>query len=117
LVFHRHRYAAAYALSKKGVAPVVTGTSELMAEKEKNTWSAKVRRTFTSVLAVSEDRKGRCVRCGACCKLPNVCLFLRYDAGGKSYCAVYPLRPLNCRKYPRTESEFITAETCGYTFD
>jgi hypothetical protein len=24
---------------------------------------------------------------------------------------------LNCRKYPRTESELITQETCGYTFE
>jgi hypothetical protein len=24
---------------------------------------------------------------------------------------------LNCRKYPRTESEHITQETCGYRFE
>ncbi|HLB72666.1 MAG TPA: hypothetical protein VJJ98_01490 [Sedimentisphaerales bacterium] len=89
----------------------------LMAEKMKNTWCARVVRTITALLPVSKNRKGRCVGCGACCKLPNRCPFLKYDSGGKSYCTVYPIRPLNCRKYPRTESEFITAETCGFRFE
>ena len=74
-------------------------------------------RTFTALLPVSETRKGQCISCGACCKLPNVCPFLRFKADGKSYCAIYPIRPLNCRKYPRTEAEFITADTCGFRFE
>jgi len=86
-------------------------------ENEKNTWSAKAKRTVTSVLPVSKNRKGQCVNCGACCKLPNECPFLRYADDGKEYCSIYPIRPLNCRKYPRTESEFITQETCGFNFD
>jgi len=83
----------------------------------KNTWAAKLKRTFTSMLPVTADRKGRCVRCGACCKLPNVCRFLAYDKQGLAICKVYFLRPLNCRKYPRTKSELITEETCGHSFD
>ena len=43
--------------------------------------------------------------------------FLKFDDEGKSYCTIYPIRPLNCRKYPRTESEHITTDTCGFTFD
>jgi len=88
-----------------------------MADTRRNTWGAKLKRTLTSVLPVASNRKGRCVRCGACCKLPNVCRFLRYDERGKSWCACYWLRPLNCRKYPRTESEWITSDTCGHSFE
>ena len=88
-----------------------------MAEKIKNTWRAKTKRTVTAFLPVSQKRKGRCSACGECCKLPTVCPFLKYDSEDKSYCTVYSIRPLNCRKYPRTESELITAETCGYEFE
>ena len=88
-----------------------------MADKTKNTWPAKIRRTLTAVLPVSERRKGQCVNCGACCKLPNECPFLRYEPDGKAFCSIYRIRPLNCRKYPRTESESVTADTCGYKFE
>jgi hypothetical protein len=87
-----------------------------MIDKKRNTWSARIKRTFTSVLPISKRREGECVHCGACCKLPNVCPFLKYGADGQSSCSIYPIRPLNCRKYPRTESEFITEDTCGYRF-
>jgi hypothetical protein len=82
---------------------------------DNNTWTAKIKRTFTSVLPVAENRKGKCIHCSRCCKLPNVCPFLRYR-GKKSYCAIYPIRSLNCRKYPRTESECVTLKGCGYRF-
>ncbi len=86
-----------------------------MAEK-KNTWSAKAKRTLTCLLPVSDNRVGACANCGACCKLPNVCPFIKYAADGKQYCSIYSIRPLNCRKYPRTEQEHITKETCGFSF-
>lgn len=85
--------------------------------KRKNTWFAKIKRTFTSILPVSKSRKGQCINCGACCRLPNVCPFLKCKTNGKFYCSIYLIRPLNCRKYPRTESEFLTADTCGYRFE
>jgi hypothetical protein len=88
-----------------------------MSGNPKNTWGARLKRTLTSGLPVSPKRKGRCAQCGACCKLPNVCLFLKTDGDGKGRCAIYPIRPLNCRKYPRTESEHITQDTCGYRFE
>ena len=88
-----------------------------MAGKKENNWSAKAKRTLTSVLPVSPKRKGQCISCGECCKLPNACTFLKYKDDGSSYCKIYSIRPLNCRKYPRTESEFITEDTCGHTFD
>jgi len=83
----------------------------------KNTWAAKLKRTFTAFLPVDKKRSGKCNRCGACCKLPNRCPFLAYDDQGLAVCKIYPIRPLNCRKYPRTKSELVTAETCGYSFD
>jgi Fe-S-cluster containining protein len=82
-----------------------------------NTWSAKIKRTCTSILPVSKSRKGECVNCGECCKLPNICPFLKFKEDGTSCCLIYAFRPLNCRKYPRAESEFITAGECGYRFD
>jgi hypothetical protein len=88
-----------------------------MADQQRNTWSAKLKRTLTCLLPVSTDRKGHCVHCGACCKLPNVCPFIKTGPDGKIYCSIYPIRPLNCRKYPRTKSELITAETCGHSFE
>ncbi|UCG58195.1 MAG: YkgJ family cysteine cluster protein [Phycisphaerales bacterium] len=87
-----------------------------MTDKKDNTWSARIKRTCTSILPVSQARSGQCISCGACCKLPNTCPFLRYNQDGKSYCSIYSVRPLNCRKYPRTKSEFITADTCGHRF-
>lgn len=144
--------------------PALFGKYKYVADKRRNTWLARIKRTFTSVLPVSKRRKGQCINCGACCKLPNVCPFLKYRSDGKArlrvarlpftlrsttkdggarsdsilrsrattkdesakagyvgrrkaYCAIYIVRPLNCRKYPRAESEFITADTCGYRFE
>ena len=88
-----------------------------MTDRHRNTWAAKLKRTLTSVLPVSKGRRGLCTHCGACCKLPNVCPFLKSNGDGKAYCSIYALRPLNCRKYPRTKSELITADTCGHSFD
>ena len=88
-----------------------------MADQKRNTWGARIKRTFTSVLPVAEQRRGQCIQCGACCKLPNVCPFLKSNGDGHIYCRIYPIRPLNCRKYPRTPSEHITAETCGFHFE
>ncbi|MBW8040353.1 MAG: hypothetical protein FVQ85_10170 [Planctomycetes bacterium] len=87
-----------------------------MADNKRNDWTARIKRTCTSVLPVSKRRQGECVHCGACCRLPNVCPFLKSGEDEKSSCSIYTIRPLNCRKYPRKESEFITADTCGHTF-
>ena len=82
-----------------------------------NSWPAKIKRTCTSVLPVSKSRKGECSGCGNCCKLPKKCPFLKYDSKGKSYCKIYKVRPLNCRKYPRSSKEFITKDFCGFKFE
>jgi hypothetical protein len=77
----------------------------------------KTLRFVTSFLPVARTRRGGCAGCGACCKLPSRCLFLRDRTDGSSYCTIYRVRPLNCRKYPRTRAEWLTARTCGFTFD
>ncbi len=80
-----------------------------------NNWYSKAYRTLTCLFPVSRDRKGECVNCGECCKLPNACPFLR-GKKGKTYCSIYKIRPVNCRKYPRTEKEHITQAKCGFKF-
>jgi len=82
---------------------------------DRNTWGAKLKRTLTSFLPVSADRVGSCLRCGACCSLPNRCPFLRFDKEGFAACLIRPFRPLNCRKYPRDKEEQI-CHPCGYSF-
>lgn len=78
---------------------------------------AKAKRTLTSVLPVAKNRTGHCIGCGACCKLPKPCLFLKTDENGRGFCEIYELRPPNCRKYPRNEAEWLTADTCGFRFE
>jgi len=79
----------------------------------------KLRRFATSlVLPVDQKRTGECRRCGACCKFGVVCPFLRQspDEPGTFFCAAYKLRPLQCRKYPRSKEEQIH-QPCGYRFE
>ncbi|MCX7819582.1 MAG: hypothetical protein N2652_10330 [Kiritimatiellae bacterium] len=82
----------------------------------RNTWGAKLRRTLTCWLPVARNRRGQCRSCGLCCELPNVCPFLRFRPDGRSMCAIYRWRPLNCRKYPRTAAEHLTRPECGFDF-
>lgn len=76
----------------------------------------KLKRFMTSMMPIDANREGECNRCGECCKLPYPCPFLRYDAEGLSTCSVYFARPPSCRKYPRTASENVTPDACGYYF-
>ena len=83
----------------------------------KNNWFGRFIRCFTAFLPRDKSRTGECVRCGACCKLPNICPFLRYDENDKSRCTIYLIRPMNCRVYPRNENEHLTNDTCGFRFE
>lgn len=79
----------------------------------------KLMRTITSILPVDSHRTGGCNRCGECCKLPFQCIFLKADENeaGKYSCDAYHLRPLNCRKFPRTPAQLeLVAHKCGYSF-
>lgn len=83
----------------------------------KNNYGSKLYRTVAALLPVASDRQGGCLRCGACCRLPNRCPFLRAGADGCSFCAIWRLRPLNCRKYLRSSIEWLTPARCGYQFE
>jgi len=83
----------------------------------KNTWGAKAYRTMTSLLPVAKSRTGKCIQCGKCCSLPNKCSFLMIKEDGNAHCTIHIIRPMNCRKYPRTKKELITSDTCGFRFD
>jgi len=85
--------------------------------EKKDTFRAKVKRTFFSVLPVSRGRRGSCRHCGACCALVFTCPAYYVDEKGNSRCHIYKFRPLNCRKYPRTRREWLTEQTCGYWFE
>ena len=89
----------------------------LRTERQKNTWRAKFLRTLGAFFPVSPQRRGHCNNCGACCHIPNSCFFVRKSADGKQYCGIYRFRPPNCRKYPRTEDEWIVRERCGFYFE
>jgi len=86
-------------------------------DKKRNNWVRKMGRTATSILPVSKNRTGKCINCGECCKLPVKCIFLKYRPNGESFCFIHKTRPPNCRKYPRTKSECLTQDTCGYRFE
>ncbi len=77
----------------------------------------KLQRTITSLMPVEEGRTGSCNNCGACCKLPFRCQFLKETEEGSYYCGVYQLRPPNCRKFPRTPSDLeLVKDNCGFSF-
>ena len=81
----------------------------------KNNFISKIKRTTTSFLPVARNRQGNCSNCGKCCSLPNKCLFFK-ETKNSGYCTVYNLRPLVCRKYPRTKHECVTLDSCGFDF-
>ncbi len=82
-------------------------------------FNGKMRRLVTSlVLPIDSKRSGSCKNCGACCEFLVKCPFLEYsdDDPPKARCKAYAIRPLQCRKYPRTNDEQIH-EPCGYHFE
>jgi len=88
----------------------------------------KLRRFFSFVLAYPlvkkklARRKGHCTRCGACCRLPEKCMFLVME-NGKARCRVYRFRPPNCRIFPIDERDLEDRNRveprrpCGYYFE
>jgi Fe-S-cluster containining protein len=77
----------------------------------------KIKRTFTSLLPIDKNRTGECNGCGDCCKLPFRCIFLNDMPDGTSRCSIYNVRPPNCRKFPRSRSQWETVkDNCGFQF-
>lgn len=88
-----------------------------MPTPHKNNWTAKILRSIDSVRPVAKNRRGQCKNCGACCKLPNPCMFLGTRANGESYCKIHKIKPLQCKKYPQMEHHHVTRAVCGYWFE
>jgi uncharacterized protein len=85
----------------------------------KGPFKGKAKRFATSlVLSVDKTRTGNCLNCGACCRFLVDCPFLKPVEGDKEAyrCMIYRIRPLQCRKYPRTKEEQIH-QPCGYEFE
>ncbi|HFC92084.1 MAG TPA: hypothetical protein ENJ51_04655 [Leucothrix mucor] len=77
----------------------------------------KLKRTLTALLPVDKNRKGECNGCGDCCKLPFRCAFLKELDDGTSRCAIYSVRPPNCRKFPRNKAQWEPVkENCSFSF-
>lgn len=86
--------------------------------QKKMTMLKKLHRTVTSILPVEEGRTGSCNGCGECCKLPYRCQFLKEKEDGSYSCGIYQVRPLNCRKFPRTPDDLsLVKENCGFSFE
>jgi Fe-S-cluster containining protein len=85
--------------------------------KNKTPMIPKIKRTLTVLLPVDSNRAGECNGCGDCCKLPFRCLFLRDTPDGKAHCAIYKVRPPNCRKFPRNKAQWQSVkQNCGFVF-
>lgn len=77
----------------------------------------KIERAFTAILPVDKNRAGSCNNCGACCRLPTRCIFLKSAEDNKEYCSIYVVRPPSCRKFPRTIEQLKhVSETCSFSF-
>lgn len=76
----------------------------------------RVYRFWSAFLPVDSKRRGKCVRCGMCC-IKTKCKIIEFGDDGNVRCPIYKYRPLQCKKYPRTEKELFTYTTCGHKFD
>ncbi|EKD27742.1 MAG: hypothetical protein ACD_79C00596G0001 [uncultured bacterium] len=99
------------ALNKRIIKPMKSITNK------KHSITHKIKRQITAFLPIHVTRTGTCKSCGSCCKLVFKCPWLKFDENGKSFCKIYSHRPLSCKKYPRTSSEFVTANICGFKFE
>jgi hypothetical protein len=93
-------------------------------------WSGALRRLYFFVFnrryidqSVAR-RQGECLRCGTCCKLFfSTCMYLTFDAEGKSSCTKYAtFRMPNCKIFPINDSDirdrnFLSDRPCGYRFN
>jgi len=75
----------------------------------------KTYRFLAAFFPVDSRRKGNCKRCGRCCRMTN-CKLLEFDNNGNTLCPIHKIRPLQCRKYPRSKKELFTHPDCGYKF-
>lgn len=63
-----------------------------------------------SFLPIRGGRKGNCRRCSNCCTFFS----FRCPMLWGNTCIIYRIRPLQCRKFPRTEKDLRLVKNCGY---
>lgn len=74
------------------------------------------------VRAKARQRRGECLRCGACCALGHRCPFLR-NTGAITECRIHGCRPSNCRLFPIDERDLADRDAvaperpCGFSFN
>ena len=69
------------------------------------------------VAAQRERIVGACTHCGNCC-LNRSCLFLEFDADGRSRCRIYGSRfwgVLNCSRYPESRNDIELYRCASFT--
>lgn len=81
----------------------------------------KTARLVTIVNGTTPGRTGECTpaacetldgrKGAACCTIGYHCPCLKEDA-----CAMYPVRPPNCRAFPRTPEDLTLVKNCGYSW-
>lgn len=91
-------------------------------------WWGKLRRVMLRwfrpgyIKSQMKVRNGECARCGACCKLGMICLFLKKTEAG-TMCKIHTKRPKNCSAFPIDErdiadrNKILPGIKCGYSFD
>ena len=71
-------------------------------------------------------RRGKCLRCGTCCKLLYLCPELEDLADGTTRCRIHEKRPKNCRIFPVNQADLndrnlvskdTNKEPCGFSFE
>ncbi|GMO17558.1 MAG: hypothetical protein Pg6A_04040 [Termitinemataceae bacterium] len=91
-------------------------------------WKGVIRRFFIYVfkghIKNHGKRKGKCLRCGSCCKLMfKVCPYLKTEADGKCTCVKHEsFRMPNCEIFPVDirdikDRNILSKQTCGYYFE
>ena len=75
-----------------------------------NSFKIKLQQFLECLLPIDKSRTGECKQCGRCCKLVMKCIFFRNNR-----CFIYKIRPLQCRKSPRT-AKYLKTNCEGYKF-
>jgi len=94
---------------------------ELVRGKVRRFMMAHKRQGKDYIRRMLKRRRGRCARCGVCCRLVHRCPFLLMDHG-MAICTIHALRPANCRIFPVDSRDLAERDQiaphrpCGYTF-
>ena len=76
-----------------------------------------LRRRRNTAVAPKDRIVGACTHCGNCC-LNRSCLFLEFDASGRSSCRIYGSRfwgLLNCSRYPESRNDIELYRCASFT--